>query len=134
LTTNQALYLFALAFLVTVVAIGGTFLSSGYFVVLFVAASALVSLFKDRITPTDPAPPSPMQILEGSRLWKAVAIIYAILVVAVVAWHLLVSRLAVFDNMTLPIGLLLLLGSAMGPIVKHVIFTYRLLGAESAAE
>lgn len=110
--------------------IGATSLSSGYFIVLFVAASAIVSLFKDRITPTDPAPPSPLQILEGSRLWKAVAISYAILVVAAVAWHLLVSRLVLFDDVTLPTGLLLLLGSAIGPIVQHVILTYKLLGVE----
>ena len=130
MTNKQKLFLGVLFFMGAVVVLGSTWLSSGAFLVLFVAAAAVVALFKDRITPTNPSPPSPLQILERSRLWKGVAIAYTTIIIVVVVWHLFVSRLAFFDDVSLPVGLLLLLGPAIGPIMKNIMITYRMLGSD----
>lgn len=127
---NQKLYLGVLAGMIAVAVLGSAYLSQYTFLIVLVAAAALVSLVKDRLIPTDPAAPSPLQILERSRVWKAVAIGYVAVIVTVVVWHLFLDRLAFFDDVSLPVLMLLALGPGLGPMVQHAFITYRMLGSE----
>lgn len=129
MNVNQKLYVGALFGMAAVVVLGSAYLPTAAFLAVFTAAAALVSLIRTRVVPTSPVP-SPLQILERSRVWRFVAIGYAAVVVAVVVWHLFVERLAVFDDVPLPVLMLLALGPGLGPMVQHAVITYRMLGSE----
>ena len=121
-------FLGILVFMGCVLVVGPMMVSSGAFIVVFVVASAIVWPFAEYVTPNNPSPPSPLQILEQSRLWRGVAIAYTVVIVVIVIWHLFVKRLAFFDDVPLALMFVLLLGPAVGPIATNVVITYKLRG------
>lgn len=131
MTSRQITFLGILAFMAFVLVVGPAVVSSGTFVVVFVIASAVVWPFAKYVTPKNPNPPSPLQILEQSKIWRGVAIVYTLAVVIVVVWHLLVGRLAFFDDPPFALVLVLIFGPAVGPIVTNLVITYRMLGEAS---
>lgn len=128
MTSRQITFVGILAFMACVLIVGPTVVSSGAFIVVFVIASAIVWPFAEYVTPKNPNAPSPLQILEQSRLWRAVAIVYTVVIVVAVIWHLLVNRLAFFDDVPFALMVVLLLGPALGPIATNMVITYKLLG------
>lgn len=130
MTSRQIAFLGVTAFMGSVLIIGPIVVSSGTFIVVLVIASAMVWPFAAYVTPKSSSPPSPLQILEQSRFWRGVAIVYTAVVVVAVTWHLLVNRLAFFDHVPFALLLALLLGPAVGPIATNMIITYKLLGKE----
>ena len=132
MTRGQAAYVGALVAVVTAVVIGSLFLPMPAFFAVLVTVFVLVELFRKEITPKGESPRSPLQILEQSFFWRAVAVAYTLVIVLVVAWHLGVERLSFFDSINLPVFLLLILGSVAGPIAVHVGHTYRMLGGNAS--
>lgn len=123
-------FLGILVFMGCVLVVGPIVVSSGAFIVVFVIASAIIWPFAQYVTPKNPSPPSPLQILEQSRLWRGVAIVYTVVVVVIVVWHLLVNRLAFFDDVPFALMFVLLLGPAAGPMATNMVITYKLLGKD----
>ena len=123
-------FLGILVFIGCVLVVGPMVVSSGTFIFVFVIASAIVWPFAEYVTPKNPSPPSPLQILEQSRFWRGVAIVYTLVVVVIVAWHLLVKRLAFFDDVPFALMFVLLLGPAVGPMATNMAITYKLLGKD----
>ena len=130
MTSRQMTFVGILVFMACVLIVGPTVVSSGAFIVVFVIASAIVWPFAEYVTPKNPNPPSPLQILEQSRLWRGVAIVYTVVIVVVVFWHLLINRLTFFDDVPFALMLVLLLGPAVGPIATNIVITYKLLGKD----
>ncbi len=130
MTRGQFFFVAALVVLLAAIVIGSLFLPFYGFALLMVAIFVLVDLMRKEITPDGSNPPSPRQILERSFFWRAVAVAYMFILMAVVAWHLGVARLSFFDYINLPIFLLLILGPAAGPIAINIATTYRMLGRE----
>lgn len=131
MTSRQITFLGLLAFMGSVLVVGPTVVSSGTFIVVFVIASAIVWPFAEYVTPKNPSPPSPLQILEQSKLWRGVAIAYTLVLVVVVIWHLFVGQLAFFDDPPFALVLVLLFGPAVGPMVTNIVITYKMLGEDS---
>jgi hypothetical protein len=127
---KQTLLVGAWILVLSVVTVGPLLLSSGEFLILLVAAALVVSLFKNQITPKTGSPPSPLQIFERSPFWRGLALVYGAVVVIVIVWHLFVAHIAFFDNVSLPLLLVLILGPAIGPITINLVITYKMLGAE----
>ena len=123
-------FLGILVFMGCVLVVGPIVVSSGACIVVFVIASAIIWPFAQYVTPKNPSPPSPLQILEQSRLWRGVAIVYTVVVVVIVVWHLLVNRLAFFDDVPFALMFVLLLGPAAGPMATNMVITYKLLGKD----
>ena len=130
MTSRQMTFVGILAFIGCVLIVGPTVVSSGAFIVVLVIASAVVWPFADYVTPKNPNPPSPLKILQQSRIWRGVAIVYTVVIVVVVIWHLLIHRLAFFDDVPFALMLVLLLGPAVGPIATNIVITYQLLGKD----
>lgn len=131
MTSRQITFVGILAFMGFVLVVGPTVVSSGTFIVVFVIASAVVWPFAAYVTPKNPSPPSPLQILKRSKMWRGVAIAYTFVLVVVVAWHLFVGRLAFFDDPPFALVLVLLFGPTVGPMVTNIVITYKMLGEDS---
>lgn len=130
MTRGQFLFTASLVVLTTAIIIGSLFLPFYGFALLMVAIFVLIEMMRREITPKDGSPLSPLEILEQSVLWRAVAVGYTVILIAVVVWHLAVARLSFFDHINLPILLLLILGPAAGPIAINIRETYRMLGRD----
>lgn len=129
MTHKQQIFLGAWV-LVGLVLVLGSALSAKALLVLFVVVAVIVSLFNEKLTPSNSSAPTPKQVIERSRLWRAVAVIYTSGLVAVVIYHLFINRLAFFDEIPFFLMLVMLLGPIIGPIVVCQIETFRLLGLD----
>ncbi len=130
MTRGQFFFVASLVVLFAAIVIGSLFLPFYGFALLMVAIFILADQMRKEITPDGSTPPSPMQILEHSFFWRAVAVGYTFILIAVVVWHLGVARLSFFEHINLPILLLLILGPAAGPIAINIATTYRMLGSD----
>ena len=130
MTTRQKIFIGVLVFMGCVLVVGPSLVSGDSFIIVFVVASAIVWPFAKQITPKSPSPPSPLQILEKSSFWRGVAIAYSVVIVVVVVWHLFIDQLALFDDPSIALLLVLILGPAVGPIVANLVITYKMLGRD----
>lgn len=127
MTIGQFAYVAGLILIAMVVFIGSLILPMSVFMALLLVAFGFAEWFRREITPAGEKPQSPFTILEESPLWRAAAIAYLLLIVLVVAYHLGVDRISFFENINLPIFLVLILGAFAGPIAIHVSRTYQAL-------
>ncbi len=131
MTQGQVAYVCAVVAVTIAMLIGSLFLPVTGFFVLTLVVFTMISLFRKEITPKGSLPESPLKILEDSGLWQIVATLYTAMIVLVVAYHLGVERLSVFDRINFPIFILLILGGVAGPIAVHIGRTYRMLGEDA---